>query len=100
MFRRQAPIPQPQERTRTPEWLNAWTGLSMAIIAIITLITSQQVNFTKLQADNEIMKQDMREIKENIYPRNEAEAALNALQNQFQSGDRLLEEKIKHIEKP
>ncbi|CCQ52356.1 hypothetical protein CWATWH8502_2346 [Crocosphaera watsonii WH 8502] len=47
-----------------------------------------------------MIKQDISEIKGQIYPRTEAEAQFNALQNEFQSGDRLLEEKIKHLEQP
>lgn len=100
MFNRKPPAPQPQEKTRIPEWLNAWSGLSILAITIVTLITSLQVNFTKLRADSEMIKQDISEIKGKIYPRTEAESNLNALQKEFQSGDRLLEEKIKHLDKP
>ena len=59
-----------------------------------------QGNLTKLRADSEMIKQDISEIKGQIYPRTEAEAQFNELQNEFQSGDRLLEEKIKHLEQP
>ncbi len=99
MFKKKPPTPPVQKR-RTPEWINAATGILLVGITLIGLITTQQINFTKLQADNEIIKRDINEIKKNIYPRTEAESALNALENQFQSGDRLLEEKIRHIEEP
>lgn len=95
MFKRN---PTPQKTS--PEWVNAWTGLAGIVIALITTITTVQVNFTKLRADSEMIKQDIGEIKGQIYPRNEAEAQFNALQDQFISGDRLLEEKIRYLEKP
>ncbi|WP_048320861.1 hypothetical protein [Crocosphaera watsonii] len=92
--------PQPKQKRRTPERINAGTGLIGIAITIVALIVSMQGNLTKLRADSEMIKQDISEIKGQIYPRTEAEAQFNALQNEFQSGDRLLEEKIKHLEQP
>lgn len=90
--------PTPQKTS--PEWLNAWTSLAGILIALISIITRVEVNFTKLHADSEMIKNDIHEIKGEIYPRNEAEARFNALQDQSQSRDRLLEEKIRYLEKP
>lgn len=100
MFRSKPPEPQPQKKTRIPEWLNAGTGVCVIVISIISLITSQQVNFTKLQYDSKVIQQDIAEIKGEIYPRTEAESALKALDNESQSRDRLLEEKINHLKSP